>query len=185
MAQDLPTVEFLNKLLRCEPESGKLFWKERSAGMYVGSKSPARKAEIFNRRYAGSEAFTSDTQGYKMGQISGRNIGAHRVIWAMVNGKWPENFIDHINRDRSDNRICNLREVTPQQNMYNLGLSPRNTSGYKGVSWYKYGRKWAARIRTKEGPLQLGYFDKIEDAAAAYAKAAKKYHGEHSGLEGR
>jgi hypothetical protein len=87
--------------------------------------------------------------------------------------------VDHINRDKLDNRKENLRVVKRKENQCNKGIQINNTSGYKGVDWVKKAGKWRAKIRVgKRHQIHLGYFDAIEDAAAAYKEAQQKYHGE-------
>ena len=109
-------------------------------------------------------------------KVAGKNmtIMMHREI---INA--PENiFVDHINMDALDNRRENLRLCSKQENCCNKGKFSNNTSGYKGVSWDKRGERWVAQIRVNLSSKHLGYFDTPEDAARAYDKAARQYHGE-------
>lgn len=101
----------------------------------------------------------------------------HRLIWFYMTGQWPER-IDHANGDGTDNRWCNLREATQSQNLANSRLHVKNTSGVKGVCWYKPTQKWTAQISHQGKRIRLGYFEKIEDAEAAYMAAAKRLFGE-------
>lgn len=101
----------------------------------------------------------------------------HRIIWMMVYGHWPDE-IDHINGNKQDNRLCNLRNVTHRENLRNVRKSKNNTSGVTGVSWSAYHEKWAARIKTDYKLLHLGVFINKEDAIAA-RKAAEVKHGFH------
>ena len=80
---------------------------------------------------------TPDGLGYLRSSIDGKKYKLHRLAWLYVYGYFPENFIDHINRNRSDNRIENLREVSRQCNVRNCGNLKTNTSGIKGVGWLK------------------------------------------------
>ena len=89
---------------------------------------------------------------------------------------------DHIDTDKLNNRKSNLRTCTTAENSRNCKLSKNNTSGYKGVSWDKAKRKWAADIMRNYKYIHLGYFEDKEDAADAYNEAALKYHGEFAKL---
>jgi len=104
-------------------------------------------------------------------------IHMHREV-ARRMGLDLSNEIDHINGDKLDNRRENLRSATRSQNKMNSGKPKNNTSGYKGVCWYKRGNKWRAQIGINGKLKHLGYFEDKEEAAKAYKKAAEKYHGE-------
>ena len=84
--------------------------------------------------------------------------------------------IDHINQNKLDNRRENLRLSTRSKNMHNAKMSTLNTSGHKGVHWSKSNKKWQVRIRVEGKRINLGYFDKIEEAAIAYIKAEEVYY---------
>jgi hypothetical protein len=86
--------------------------------------------------------------------------------------------VDHVNGDKLDNRRANLRTATQSQNLMNRGRSPRNTSGYKGVTWHKGSRRWMAQIKVRGRSKCLGYFEDPAVAHAAYTKAAAREHGE-------
>ena len=163
----LPTPEVLRQLMTYDPETGKLFWKERG---------PEQAA--WNRAWAGKETFTAPSgHGYRVGHINGSKYYAHRVAFAYVHGKWPDAHIDHINGDRADNRLSNLRPATNSENMRNMSAPRSNKSGAKGVSWSSARMKWEARIRTDAGSKFLGYFDTVHEAAEAYRRAALEFHG--------
>lgn len=177
----LPTPEQLRELLRYEPDTGRLFWKERPREMFKSEQSHA----AWNTRYAGREAFTATgNHGYRTGSVNNKMYTAHRVIWAIVYGDWPENQIDHANAIRTDNRISNLRDATQQENNRNLRLTKANTSGFKGVSWHAGTGKWRSSIKTNNGEgVHLGLFATPESAHAAFCEAARKYHGEFARFE--
>lgn len=101
----------------------------------------------------------------------------HRIIWKMVYGEEPEE-IDHINHVGTDNRLKNLRAVTKQENSKNTSMHKNNTSGITGVILYKRTSKYAAQIRVDGKKIHLGYFDTIEEAAAA-RQAAETLFGFH------
>jgi hypothetical protein len=106
-----------------------------------------------------------DGDGYRV--VSPRSFKAHRIVWAMTYGYWPGHQIDHINGVRNDNRLCNLREATVAQNQQNQRASPRNASGYPGVSWHKRIGKWEAHITVDGRRHHLGLFDTAREAYAA------------------
>ena len=168
MTKDLPSPELLRKLLRYEPDTGKLFWRHREG-------APQR----WNSRYVGKQALaTISSSGYPHGQILRNDLLAHRVIWAIQNGSWPIDEIDHINGDVCDNRIENLREATGPQNKRNRGIQKNNTSGFKGVYWCKKKEEWYASIRYEKKYSHLGYHDTREKAHQAYCVACEDLHGE-------
>jgi len=121
-------------------------------------------------------AQTLRPDGYLSGSTKGFSFLSHRAAWAIHFEKWPQGEIDHINGDKSDNRLQNLRVVSSQQNKCNRKIGKHNTSGVMGVIWHR--GKWNARIKVRGKLLSLGYYDKIEDAAAA-RKRAEAQHGFH------
>lgn len=108
-----------------------------------------------------------------------------RLIWLHYYGEWPELMVDHKNRDDGDNSIDNLRQATDGQNQHNRRV--RSPHGFKGVSLSAVGCKqpYMAQIRVNKVRIHLGQFDTAEEAGAAYAQAALKYHGEFLSLETR
>jgi hypothetical protein len=177
----VPTPETLRALLRYDPETGKLFWRPRGVEWFAPSKrrTAEHKMNNWNSKCASKEAFTTtDRLGYRQGRIFDRGYLAHRVIWAMVTGSWPEEDIDHEDRNPGNNRWDNLRAVPHAVNMRNLPPRANNTSGVCGVSWSRRSRKWYAQIRTNGKPRSLGLFDSFDDAVAA-RKAAEAAHGYH------
>lgn len=152
----------LHDLLDYEPITGKFRWKVATNG----------------RVRIGQLAGSPNRDGYIQIKINRRLYGAHRLAWFYVNGRWPNAEIDHRNGNIADNSIANLREATRGQQMANLKRPRTNTSGFKGVSFYKRQRRWRAYIATDGKPKHLGYFDTAEEAHAAYAKAAVAQFGE-------
>jgi len=112
--------------------------------------------------------------------ISGRykTVAAHRLAWAIHYGEWPSTNVDHVNCVKDDNRICNLRLATKAENGWNTPAPRRNKSGVKGVCWSEERQKWCAMISVNNKKIALGRFDTIDEAAAARAVAAERYHGE-------
>lgn len=121
--------------------------------------------------------------GYITISIGGEVFRAHRLAWLYMYGEFPKNEIDHINHNRADNRICNLRDVTRKENGKNRALSKNNKSGVCGVSWYKAGNKWQAGIKIDHRRIHLGHFTKFHEAVNARKNAEVLYgfhenHGE-------
>lgn len=116
--------------------------------------------------------------GYISLNIAGTQMYAHRVAWLFVHGYLPSGDIDHINRDKKDNRICNLREASRSENQRNHPLTPANTSGYKGVRRNKKSMKWVAFMRINKKQTHLGSFSNLEDALAARRKAEDRHCGQ-------
>lgn len=175
--EDLPAPEDIRKLLRYEPDTGKLYWLERTPDLFEDGKQSAETVcRRWNTRYAGKEALTSDNgKGYRQGAIFSRVYFAHRVIWAIAHNEWPADQIDHINGVKNDNRIENLRAVTNQENHKNQKLSSNNTSGVTGVYWRPARRKWQVRIYVNGRLLHLGLYVNKDEAVAARKAAEVKY----------
>ena len=152
------TIERLREVLDYNPETGKFRWKK-----IVGRSNPnlTPKAKSIN--------------GYLRIQIDGYLLLQHRLAFFMSTGRWPKGLIDHINRDRSDNRIMNLREVSKSENAHNAGAHRDNTSGHKGVYWHKNINKWSAQIYIRGTNIIIGYFKNLEEAAKARAAAEVEY----------
>lgn len=140
---------------------------------------------------------STTTNRVKVGDIAGYNSGpyrsigidgglykAHRLAWLYVYGAWPRLHIDHIDGNGSNNAIANLREATRSENMRNCGLRKHSTSGVKGVFWDAGVKKWRASINANGRRHYLGIYEDKEDAAAAYASAARRLHGEFARLNG-
>ena len=183
----LPSQEILLQLLRYDPASGKLTWKDRDVSWFnsTGRMKPAQVCKTWNMRYANTAAINSaDKQGYLCGAILGESAKAHRVIWKMVHGTDAEQ-VDHINGVTNDNRLENLRSVSQVENSRNMRVYADNHSGVFGVVWHKRIAKWAAQIKVNQAPLHLGYFDLFWDAVAARKEAEVKYgfHDNHGRLD--
>lgn len=159
----------LRKLLRYDPETGKLYWLRRSAGGPIS----AVYAKRFNSRFADTEAFTSRAQnGYFQGHVLSTKQAAHRVIWAIVYGEWPVE-VDHINGNRTDNRLCNLRAVDRKENCKNAALRFNRAGRTVGVRFTK--GAWQAQITCSGQRRYLGRFPNEADAIAARKQAEREY----------
>lgn len=152
----------LQKALKYERDTGAFVWLTNGRGRF---------------RRAGAEAGTINRWGYRAICCDGKYLLAHRLAWLYVYGEWPKNEIDHINGNRSDNRIENLRDVPRAINAQNI-RSARVDSESKvlGVSWSKERHKWVATIVTNGKQKYLGSFSKIEDAKDAYLAAKRSSH---------
>ena len=108
--------------------------------------------------------------------VCGKHIRGHQLAWFLTYGYLPKT-IYHINGDGLDNRLCNLREVTQQQNNQNHRKPPKhNTSGFLGVSYYKAGNKFSAHINLDGKKKHLGYFDNAEKAHQVYLTVKRNIH---------
>ncbi|MCG7629004.1 HNH endonuclease [Epibacterium sp. MM17-32] len=166
---ELPDQDTLQALLRYEPDTGKLFWKERPLELCKS----VRAQKIFNTQHAGKEAFTAKhPRGYRVGAINRQNFLAHRVIWKLVYGTEPDT-IDHDNGDPGDNRLDNLVDGTQQQNTRNQRLRQGNTLGVMGV-YQTEGRAWQVRLSRD----YIGTFPCLGEAILA-RKAAETRQGFH------
>jgi hypothetical protein len=123
----------------------------------------------------GDVAGSATVQGYVHIRYKGHAYKAHRVAWLMVHGREPQGFIDHVNGDKADNRIANLREASPSQN--NMNKVGWNEIGLKGV-WQASKSTFAAGVQVDGKSIYLGAFRTAELAAAAYRSAAQRLHGE-------
>jgi hypothetical protein len=175
------TAEIAKELLTYNPDTGKLFWKERTAKYFKNPKNP-NYTKSWNTKWAGKEALTAITRR-KSGQISrldghvfNKKYAAHRIAWLIYYGEWPKNEIDHINQDPTDNRIKNLRDVTNSENHKNKTLLSTNTSGYIVLSFYKSRNKYSAELVINGVKKWLGYYDTVEEAAAVRAVASINYN---------
>ncbi len=154
------TQDRLKEVIRYDPESGILSWKKK----------------IANCTKVGTEAGCLNQNGYREIKIDGTGYKSHRLAWLYVHGYFHEKFIDHIDRNRSNNKISNLREVSQSCNMKNSSLYCTNKSGVAGVYWNNRILKWHARIINQDGKrMHLGFFPQLRDAVKARYEAELKY----------
>ena len=133
------------------------------------------KKPTSNRVRVGDVATCLNSHGYLRIGLFGKRYLAHRLAWFYIHGVWPTHEIDHINRNRTDNRIANLRESTREENALNVGARLTNSSGIKGVSWDKVCKRWRVQLRIKGKQTYVGVFKTKEEAAIAYQKVAVTY----------
>jgi len=136
----------------------------------------------WNSVWAGREAFTAiDGKGYRHGSFDRRYVRLHRVLWALAYGEWPAREVDHIDGNRLNNCLGNLRLATASENHRNQKKRADSTSGVTGVSWHKRSGRWRAYVTAGGRMRHLGYFDSLEEAATARAEADKifDFHDNH------
>lgn len=141
-----------------DPELGSLIWKK--SGKFAG--------------------YISKTDGYITVMCKKKNYKAHRIAWLMTYGEWPDST-DHIDHNRVNNKINNLRSVSHVENSKNMGLRGTNKSGHVGVCWHTKGNKWMAYIHINYKMKNLGLFSDISDAIVARQKASENcgFHKNH------
>lgn len=130
---------------------------------------------------AGHVAGHTHADGYRRLGFNGKSWRAHRIIFALYHGRWPNGHIDHINGILTDNRIENLREVQARGNARNRKLSKANRSGVTGVSFHKTTNKWQANICTNNGFAYLGLYGDFFEACCVRKSSEINlgYHPNH------
>jgi hypothetical protein len=161
----LPPLEELNRLF--ELRDGVLYWK-----IHISSRAPK-----------GSFAGTVHKTGYVFIGYNKKLYLAHRIAYFMSTGIDPGPLtIDHINGERADNRLDNLRLATHEENSRNRnGTQSNNTSGVRGVFWDAKMRKWKAQVRASGKLKSIGHFSTIQEAESAVIKARAELFGEFAG----
>ncbi|HDC4389194.1 TPA: HNH endonuclease [Enterobacter cloacae] len=149
-----------------------LFQYNSYTGVFTRIKSTSSRA------IKGDIAGTTNSHGYLRFCVDGVVYLSHRLAWLYVYGEFPEGIMDHINGDRKDNRIANLRVVSLRQNALNRKIQSTNTSGIKGVSWCRNSKKWKASIMYEGKHINVGSFSDKQEAAEAIKKARAEIHGE-------
>lgn len=150
--------ERFRALLSYDEDSGSLRW--------LVSRGRVKRGDVAGR---------IGNKGYVIVQVDGRGYHAHRVVWMLKNGEFPTIHLDHIDGDRANNRIENLRKVTNAQNQQNLKKARSHSrSGILGVSAHR--EKWRAQIVVDGKAKHLGRFSTKEEAGAAYLKAKRALH---------
>jgi hypothetical protein len=159
--EEMTLEEKLKCSLSYDPDTGLIYWRHRMKG---------RRAFC-----------TKDKHGYLVGRAFGPKLKAHRVVWFLHYNEWPNGELDHINGDKADNRVANLRDVDRSTNMRNTKISSTNSTGHTGVHYHKANKKYIAYIR-HEGRLNyLGSFLSLDQAVEARQKANLSfgYHPNH------
>lgn len=155
------TADRLRELLSYDAETGIFRWR-----MARGSSAKA-----------GDAAGRRESLGYIQIGVDGRRYMAHRLAWLATHGEWPQGEIDHINGDRDDNRLTNLRQATRSQNLQNLRRARSDSrSGLLGASWDAASGAWKGQIQVEGKKKHLGLFDTAEAAHRAYLAAKAELH---------
>ena len=173
----LPDKKYLLNLFRYDPLTGVLFWRERPRSHF----SSDRGWNMWNSKFSGREAGSFRKDGYATVSIDSEAYEIHRIVWKLHVGRDPRVFIDHIDGDKFNNRISNLREATSCQNNSNAKARRNKKSAYKGVS-VRQGNgskvKYIAVVRSQGVKQHIAVCDTELEAHLAYVKKAKELHGE-------
>lgn len=164
------TAEYLRQILVYDRNCGTFTWKERPVTRI--------QDKTWNKKHAGKETGYVRHNGYKVIAISGKEYPCSRLAWLYEFGEWPNLEVDHIDRDKINNRISNLRLANRSQNAINRRLQSNNSSGLKGVWKRKNIDSWVAQIGLNGKTIRLGSFKSPEEAHKAYLLKAKEIHGE-------
>lgn len=170
------SIEMLEQLIILDDKTGFMWWRYRPRSLFNSDKEFRR----WNTRYAGTRALSSlSDRGYLTGTIMGTRVSAHRIVYALHHREWPENGIDHVNGDKTDNRPVNLRDVTQTLNSKNARMRKDNTSGATGV--VRSGNSWTARIDVDGERKYLGCFATKDKAieARSIAQSLEQFSDRH------
>jgi hypothetical protein len=152
--------DYARERIAYDPTTGRMTWRIK----------PSRAVNAGDRT-----GHTDDGKGYGRVKLWGRQHQAHRIAWLISRGEWPAGDIDHINGDRADNRLANLRDVPSTVNAENRRTASRHAATkVLGVSME--GTRFKARVRVNKREVYLGLFDTAEQAHAAYLKAKRELH---------
>ena len=158
------TAEWLRENLVYVPETGVFIWKVRGQGRNMD-------------RAMGTTVWP----GYRVLKLQNSVYYAHRVAWFYVHGEWPKGLLDHIDGDKANNAIGNLRIATSAQNAARRPTAHRTIAPSRGV--FPHGVGFVARIHHAGKRHYLGYFSTLEAAKAAYEAKAKEIHGDFRHIE--
>ncbi len=169
MEKDIP-IEVIRQLFRYEPETGHVwrvqFIQNARMDQPVGTLHPEGYLRV-NVNFGGKR----------------HGLAVHRIAFALQNGRWPEDLLDHRRGGGTNNTWTNIREANPLQNAHNRRKNRDNTSGFRGVSWHRPLGKWRAQIQINSRPRHLGYFSDIVEAAEAYKAAALRRDAEFARID--
>lgn len=146
-----------------------LFIYDPKTGVFINRINRGTRAK------SGKKTGKIKPHGYVTLCIDGKEYYAHRIAWLYMTGQWPTKDIDHKDRSKTNNSWENLREATGTQNNANSSIRSNNTTGVKGVIYIASKNKYRAKIKHNYKWKHLGYFNTIQEAAAAYTTAAKLF----------
>lgn len=169
----LPSVAYLRERLHYEPATGVLTWRIRPTEHFPDK----AHCDTWNTRYAGKSAGAAHNSGYRILDIDDVALMAHRIVWAMFYGNDVPYDIDHIDGNRTNNRIDNLRLATRAENLANAKKRKHTKTGVKGVSFDTNRGKFQAHITVLYKKHHLGRFDTLDEAIAARRIAAERLQG--------
>jgi hypothetical protein len=133
---------------------------------------------MWNTKFAGKQvAIATSAWGYRYIKVFAYKVHLHHLVWALKHGRWPDGIIDHINGDKADNRVSNLRQVDAQSSARNKPMYRNNTTGHVGV--VKYRSRYVAKIGVGGKYIHIGVFDTLAEAVAT-RKAAEAEYGFHA-----
>lgn len=155
------TQKYLKQRLLYEPETGDFYWK-----------TVITRPDVLGKK-AGC---IHPASGYVEIGLNRKIYKAHRLAWLYVYGVFPKGLIDHINRNRIDNRIANLREVNKAENLQNQTLRAVSKTGFMGASFNTQKQKYVAQITVFGKKIYLGQFDSAEEAHQAYMRKKVELH---------
>ena len=170
----LPDREFVRECLDYDPRTGEFRWRNRPPSHFRSAHEYGRWNTRFARTIAGA---TDKATRYRRILINARAYKAHRIAWLLICGEPLPAEIDHIDGDRGNNRIDNLRAATKLENGANSRIRPDNKTGFKGVFRLTDGR-FRAKININYKQIHIGYFATLEEAAEARRAAAIRLNGE-------
>jgi hypothetical protein len=174
-ARKLPEINYLREIVNYNKYTGRLIWKNRPQSHF----DTTRGMDVFNKRFGNKEVAVNLNSNYANIRIDGVTYVAHRIIWKVYYGEDPKYDIDHINGNRHDNRICNLRDIPQSLNKKNFNiLQVDNTTGYRGVYLCKATNNYFSKIRHLGDNLYLGEYRTKEEAALVRELKRIELHGE-------